>query len=208
MLKHHTRIIKAMKSRYVRRTHKYGIRLPKTTEEAYEIDKETGTDYWHQAIMKEMRNNMVAFKFLEEGESIPVGSKWIPFHMIFDIKLDLTRKAHFVAGGHWTDPPTQVTYSSVVTRDSVRIAFTIAALNGLDILSADIGNAYLQAPVREKIHTTAGPEFGLQRVGQTVIIVCAMFGLKSSGVAWHAQLSSTLHDMNFTPSLVDPDIWM
>jgi hypothetical protein len=45
-------------------------------------------------------------------------------------------------------------------RESVRIAFTIAALNNLDILSADIGNAYLQAPVQEKVHTTAGPEFG------------------------------------------------
>jgi hypothetical protein len=47
----------------------------------------------------------------------------------------------------------------------------IAALNELDILSADIGNAYLQAPVREKIHTTARPEFGPQQVGQTVIVV-------------------------------------
>jgi hypothetical protein len=95
--------------------HKYGIRLPKTTAEAYKIDKETDTDYWHQPIMKEMKNNMVAFKFLEEGETIPIGLKWIPFHMIFDVKLDLTRKARFVAGGHRTDPPTQVTYLSVVT---------------------------------------------------------------------------------------------
>jgi hypothetical protein len=45
-----------------------------------------------------------------------VGSKWIPFHMIFNVKLDLTRKAWFVASGHWTDPPTQVSYSSVVIR--------------------------------------------------------------------------------------------
>jgi hypothetical protein len=54
----------------------------------------------------------------------------------------------------------------------------------------------------------AGPEFRLQRIGQTVIVVRAMYGLKSSGAAWHAQLSSTLRDMNFTPSLADPDVWM
>jgi hypothetical protein len=35
-----------------------------------------------------------------------------------------------------------------------------------------------------------------------------MYGLKSSGAAWHAELSSTLQDMNFTPSLADPDVWM
>jgi len=131
VIKRKNRMIKAIKTRYLKKTHKYGIRLPKTVAEAYQIDQETGTDYWHQAIMKEMRNNAVAFQFLEEGESLPVGSKWIPFHMIFDIKCDFTRKARFMAGGHWTNAPDSITYSSVVTRDSVRIAFLLAALNSV-----------------------------------------------------------------------------
>jgi len=154
-----------------------------------------------------MKNNAVAFRFLEDGENIPVGSQWIPFHMIFDVKCDFTRKARFVAGGHWTDAPAQLTYSSVVTRDSVRIAFLIAALNELDILAADVRNAYLQAPVQEKVHTTAGPEFGPNNVGKTVIVVRAMYGLKSSGAAWHAKLSETLRGMDFKPSYADPDVW-
>ncbi len=136
-------------------------------EEAYEIDKENGIDYWHQAILKEMKNNAVAFKFLEEGEHIPVGSTWVPFHMIFDIKCDFTRKARFVARGHIMDTLTELTYSSVVSRESVCIAFLIATLNEIDILAADIGNAYLQAPCHEKIHTTAGPEFRPNCAGQT-----------------------------------------
>lgn len=172
------------------------------------LTAESGTDFWHQAIAKEMKNNAIAFKFLEDGQNFPVGSKWIPFHMIFDVKMDLTRKARFVAGGHWTDASTQLTYSSVVTRESVRLAFLIAALNELEILSADIGNAYLQAPVHEKVHTTAGPEFGPQYQGKTVIIVRAMYGLKSSGTALHAQLSSTFKSMNFTPCLAVPDVWL
>jgi hypothetical protein len=112
-----------------------------------------------------MTNNAVAFKFLEDGGSVPPGLQWIPFHMIFDVKCNFTHKSRYIAGGHWTDTPTQLTYSSVVTRDSVRIAFLVAALNGLDVLAADVGNAYLQAPVREKVHTTAGPEFGPNNVG-------------------------------------------
>jgi hypothetical protein len=208
VIKRKQRMIKAVKTRYLKRTHKYGIRLPKLVPEAYQIDQETGTDYWHQAILKEMKNNAVAFQFLEEGENVSVGSKWIPFHMIFDIKCDFTRKAHFVAGGHWTDAPDSITYSSVVTRDSVRIGFLIAALNDLDILAAEVGNAYLQAPAREKVHTTAGPGFGPSNIGKTVIIVRAMYGLKSSGAAWHAKLSETLRGMNFQPSYADPDVWM
>jgi len=206
-LKQKNRIVNNIKSRFKKKTHKYGIQVPANVEEAYQIDRETNTDFWHQAIMKEMRNNAVAFRFLEDGEQIPVGSTWIPFHMIFNVKCDLTRKARFVAGGHWTQTSSQLTYSSVVTRESIRIAFLIAALNDLDILAADIGNAYLQAPAREQVHTTAGPEFGPSRVGQTVIIVRAMYGLKSSGAAWHAQLSETLHGMGFKPSLADPDVW-
>jgi hypothetical protein len=200
--------LKAVKTCYVKKTHKYGIRLPKSVEEAHELDRENGTDHWHQAILKEMKNNSIAFRFLEDNENLPVGSQWIPFHMIFDIKCDFTRKAHFVAGGHWTDVLSQLTYSSVVTRDSVRIAFLIQALNELDILAADVGNAYLQAPAREKVHTTAGPEFGPNNVRRTVIIVRAMYGLKSSGAAWHAHLSETLRSMNFTPSYADYDVWM
>jgi hypothetical protein len=56
-------------------------------------------------------------------------------------------------------------------------------------LSADIGNAYLQAPAREQVHTTAGPEFRPSKQGQTVIILRAMYGLKSSCAAWYTQLS-------------------
>jgi hypothetical protein len=206
-LKQRESIINAIKTRFKKKTHKYGIQVPQNIEEAYLIDKEMGTDYWHQAILKEMKNNAVAFKFLEEGEQVPVGSTWIPFHMIFDVKCDLTRKARYVAGGHWTQPTSQLTYSPVVTRESIRIAFMIAALNDLEILSADIGSAYLQAPAREKVHTTAGPKFGPTKLGQTVIIVRAMYGLKSSGAAWHAQLSETLYGMDFKPTLADPDVW-
>ncbi len=199
---------KAVRSRYLKRTHKYGIKLPKTVEEAYELDWVSGTDLWHQAIVKEMTNNAVAFKFLEDGGSVPPGLQWIPFHMIFDMKCDFTRKARYIAGGHWTDTPTQLTYSSVVTRDSVRIVFLITALNDLEILSGDVGNAYLQAPVREKVHTTAGPEFGPNNVGKTVIVVRAMYRLKSSGAAWHEKFSETLRSMDFRPSLADPDVWL
>ena len=97
-----------------------------------------------------MKNVMPAFKFLEPNETAPIGYKWIPCHMIFDVKMDFTRKARFVAGGHVTDPPTTLTYSSVVSRDSVRIAFLIAALNDIDVLAADVGNAYLNAETKEK----------------------------------------------------------
>ena len=59
-----------------------------------------------------------------------------------------------------TEALSLITYSSVVSRDSTRIALTVAALNGLYLLDCDIQNAYLNAKCREKIWTIAGPEFG------------------------------------------------
>jgi hypothetical protein len=47
-----------------------------------------------------------AFRILDQDESAPIGSKFIRCHMHFELKLDLTRKARFVAGGHMTNPPT------------------------------------------------------------------------------------------------------
>ena len=47
------RIIKKVKSRYWMRTHKYGILLPKSVTKALQVDKEMGTNFWAQAIVKE-----------------------------------------------------------------------------------------------------------------------------------------------------------
>jgi len=206
-LKKEMRLIKSMKMRYSKQSHKFGIYVPTSVEEALNIDKETNTTYWRDAIHKEMTNNRKAFKFLEDGELIPIGYQWIHCHMIFDAKMDFTRKARFVAGGHMTDPPSTLTYSSVVSRDSVRIAFLLAALNGVSILATDVGNAYLNAEPREKVYTTAGPEFGGELQGKSVLIVRALYGLKSSGAAWRAHLANTLHQLGYNSCLAYPDVW-
>jgi hypothetical protein len=106
-----------------------------------------------------------------------------------------------------TNPPSAITYSSVVSRDSVRIAFLLAALNEIDLLATDIGNAYLNAPAREQVYTTAGPEFGPELEGKTVLIVRALYGLKSSGAAWRAHLANTLQQLGYKSCLADPDVW-
>ncbi|KAI2491298.1 Reverse transcriptase (RNA-dependent DNA polymerase) [Fragilaria crotonensis] len=163
-IKKRNRIIAKVKSKYWVRTHKFGIKIPKTVEEAKRFDAENGNTLWWDAIVKEMKNVRPAFEVWEKSaDDIPPGYQQIKCHLIFDVKMgeNFRRKARFVAGGHTTEvPDTLVTYSSVVSRDSVRIALTIAALNGLQVMACDIQNAYLTADCREKIWTVAGPEFG------------------------------------------------
>ena len=191
-----------------KRTHKWGIQVPPTVKEALALDKANKNTLWADAIAKEMENVRVAFNVLPDGEDPPPGYQFVRCHMIFDIKMeDFRRKARLVAGGHMTDAPPTITYASVISRESVRIALLLAALNDLEVKAADIMNAYITAPVEEKIWTILGPEFGADQ-GKKAIIVRAIYGLKSSGASFRNHLADCMRHMGYTPCLADPDLWM
>ena len=123
-------------------------------KEAIEIYEENGDTLWWDAILQEMKNVRPAFESYEGNkEDLPPGYRQIKFHMIFDIKLgkNFRRKERLVEGAHTRTAPSSITFLSVVSRDSVRIALTIVALNELDIMACDINNAYLTALCRKKI---------------------------------------------------------
>ena len=69
-----------------------------------------------------------------------------------------------------TTAPSAVTYASVVSRESVRIALTLAALNDLEVKCGDVLNAYITAPVKEKVWTILGLEHD-EDAGKKAIIV-------------------------------------
>ena len=106
-----------------------------------------------------------------------------------------------------TEAPATLTYASVVSRESVRIALTLAALNDLEVKTVDIENAYLNAPVSEKIWIVLGPEFGSDD-GKRVIIVRALYGLKSAGASFRNYLADCMRHLGWTPCEADQDIWM
>ena len=82
-----------------------------------------------------------------------------------------------------TEARAVMTYASVVSRNTVCIALTIAALNDLQVKGSDVQNAYLTAPCEEKIWTTLGPEFGPEQ-GKKALITRALYGLKSAGASF------------------------
>jgi hypothetical protein len=209
-LKKRNRILSKIKSRYWLRTHKFGIAIPKSVEEALKLDRENGNTLWWDSILKEMKNVRPAFEVWEGTEAeIPVGYQKINCHMIFDVKMgeNFRRKSRFVANGHPTEVPASMTYSSVVSRDSVRIGLLIAALNDLEIMTCDIQNAFLNADCREQCFIRAGKEFGSE-AGTLMIIRKALYGLKSSGAAFRALLAETLYDLSYVPTKADPDVWI
>ena len=79
-----------------------------------------------------------------------------------------------------TTPPTSMTYASVVSYKSVRIAFILDALNDTKILTGDIGNEYHNAYTTKKIFYRDGPEWGPELDCAICVIIRALYGLKTS----------------------------
>ena len=123
-----------------KRSHKFGIELSKTVEQNA-LNAENGNTLWADAISKEMESVRVAFEVLPDGKSVPIGHQFVQCYMVFDTKMeDFRNKARLVAGGRMTKALATILHAITVSRETVRIALTIATLNDLE-----------QAPVIEKM---------------------------------------------------------
>ena len=113
-----------------------------------------------------------------------------------------------MAGGHRTpDVAPEEVYSGVVSMETIRIVFVLAAINNLQVCAADISTAFLYGKTREKVYIIAGKEFG-EHQGKRMIIDKGLYGLKTSAARFHESLSSKLRQMGFHPSKADFDLWM
>ena len=203
-------ILSAVRKRIRKTTRKYGIEIPTSVEHAYELDRADGTSpgLWRKALELEMYNVGVAFEILPDGQPAPKGWHKVTGHIIWDLKMDFTRKARWVLDGHKTADPVGSTYAGVVSRESVRIALTYAALNELDVCAADIRNAYLQAPSSQKDYIVCGAEFGLENVGRVALIHRALYGGKAAGRDFRNHLRSCMSHLGFESCPADPDVWL
>jgi hypothetical protein len=73
--------------------------------------------------------------------------------------------------------------------------------------TADIENAYLTSPITEKVWTVLGPEF-VNDAGKRVLIVRALYGLKSAGTAFGNHLAEFMKHLGWHPCRADRDLWM
>jgi hypothetical protein len=80
-------------------------------------------------------------------------------------------------------------------------------LNDLEVKTADIENAYLTAPVGERIWCRLGSEFGSDS-GKKALIVRALYGLKSAGASFRNHLADCMRHLGWTSCMADPDVWL
>jgi hypothetical protein len=185
------------------------FKYPKAIKNAIDLDKKNGNQLWQETIKTELKQftDYQTFIVLDSGEDIPTGYQKISYQMVFDVKYDLRRNARLVAGGNWTVNDKEDIYSGVVRMDTVRIGFFLGELYGVSCCACDIGNAFLHGKTKEKVYITAGPEFGLDLHGKSLIIGKSLYGLKTFAARFH-ELSESLLRLGFKKTKHDPDLWM
>jgi hypothetical protein len=195
-------------SRVQKTSHKYGIEVPTSVRNAIDIDRENGNTLWQDALTKEMGKVWVAFEVLGPGVRAPPGWHKASGHLVYEVKMDFTRKARWVKDGHKTPNSTTSSIAGVVSCDSICISLTYAALLGLPVIGADIRNAYLQAPSSEKHFIICGPEFGLENEGHVALIWRALYSGKVAGCSFWNHLCDCMGQLGFTSSCAGPDVWL
>ena len=66
-----------------------------------------------------------------------------------------------------------------------------AVNNTLEVVAADIENAYLYAKTKEKVYTVLSDEYGAL-AGKTLVFHKSLYGLKTSVARFHEHLSDIL----------------
>ena len=174
MLKKMFRIISLVKNRnvcYLKKTHKFGVEVPKSVDQAYALYKNNSNTLWEDYITKEMKCVSPIFRKLDSGEIVPIGYYRVKCHIIFGVKMEYFRcKDSLVEGENLTDPLAIITYTSVLSRETVRIALTLVALNDFPVKVADIQSSYTTAPVTEKVWTVLDSEFGEDAGSKAIVL--------------------------------------
>lgn len=163
----------------------YGYLVPRNHDQAVEIDKQNGNTKWQDSENLELTQILEygTFNNYGWGGTAPEGHKRIKVHFVYACKHDGHHKSCLVAGGHLTNTPINLVYSSIVSLKGMQMIVFIAELNGLDFWVTDIGNAYLESNTMEKVYIKARQEFasaGLE--GHMLVIIKVLYGLKSSGL--------------------------
>eukprot|EP00957_Ditylum_brightwellii_P025024 1893631-Ditylum_brightwellii.AAC.1 len=83
-----------------------------------------------------------------------------------------------MAGGHMTEPNTDTYYSSVVSLKEMRMIIFLVELNGMELIAADIGKEF-----QDYVHEGH------------LLIVKALYGLKTSGARCHEKFAETMYQL-------------
>ena len=184
---------------------------PETPKEAMATPR---ARQWSEAMEREMaslrQNEVWTLTDLPEGKKT-VGSRWV-FRTKTGLDGTVARyKARLVARGFSQKPGTdyEETFSPVVRGESIRMLFSLAAQEGMELHQLDVETAFLHGTLQEEVYMDQ-PE-GYEQRGkehQVCRLHKSIYGLKQSPRCWNQALDDYLKKMGFVQTSSDPCVYI
>ena len=176
-------------------------------------------DDWKKAMDDEMKSMHLFGVFRKVPKSAArgrqiLGCKWVYKRKVNKFGEVNRHKARLVAQGfaqreYDSFNPDEIT-SPVAHKTSLRLFLSVCAAENLKIFQADVKNAFLQAPLSERIYMRAPPGYSSQtEAGEDEIIELrkAVYGLKQSSACFWTAMNDHLKQQGFTSLLGDPCVF-
>ena len=174
---------------------------------------------WKPAFEKECANvrDRRIWQFFPRGTATHRGHhKKIRVHLVWDVKRHddgsfkkgkcraVADGSQMVKGQHYHQ-----SRSPVVRPAMIRTMAATAAVNGWRRRCADVGSAYLWADLDTEVWASVPQEMlRPHERGRDVRIVKSQYGLVQAGLLWYVHLRSTLIDLGYRQSTVDPCVYI
>ncbi|CAL9022249.1 unnamed protein product [Prunus brigantina] len=169
---------------------------------------------WRQAMKEEIDALHLQGTWLlvpNPGDKNLIGSKWV-----YKIKRNPDGtvgryKARLVAQGFSQEPGFDFgeTFSPVVRHTTVRLVFSIAAMNQWKLRQLDVKNAFLHGDLEEEVFMKQPPGFEDSNHPQFVCkLKKSLYGLKQAPRAWNAKFTGYLPTLGFKSSHSNPSLFV
>lgn len=183
---------------------------PKTYGEAMSSPE---AHHWQRAMDEEMEsqnNNHTWIPGL-----LPPGKKALPVRWIFTRKRNelgevVRYKARLVVKGFMQREGVDFkeVFSPTAKWATMRTFLSLTAALNLELEQLDVKTAFLHAPLEEDIWISQPPGFEEGGPRTACKLLKAVYGLKQAPRAWHIKVKSLLMDAGYTPSAVDPALFV
>ena len=187
----------------------YDTKLPKGTKDkptSYHKAGNSTQTQWFQAEAKE-RDGILEFttwtRLPQNNETRKLRKKALRAHHLYDIKRDMSAKNRVVVNGSKQTPDTYTdTTSPVASQMQLRIFLFFTAARKYHMVQLDLTNAYLHAPIKDKVYIIV-PE-GFPGQGEVARLDKAAYGTKQGARRFYDHSASTLKEIGMTQCPYEP----
>ena len=102
MMRNRDVMVSTVTSRAWKNDHNHVREMSTDVDHSKRLDSKNGNNFWIKVVEKDAHAVGKAFEILDEKSTMPVGHKKVIGHLVFDVKIDFTRKARWVLDGHKT----------------------------------------------------------------------------------------------------------